>query len=75
MRRSQWLGLIVPGVLLLSAFGRRNRFRVPAAAALAAGTISAVVTAVLSHRRRSAQDAVIDERLEQTFPASDPAPV
>jgi hypothetical protein len=29
-----WLGLIVPAALLLSMFGRRNRFSVPAAAAL-----------------------------------------
>ena len=70
-----WLGLIVPAALLLSVFGRRNRFSVPAAAALAAGTITAVVTAVLSNRRRCAREAVIDDRIEQSFPASDPASV
>jgi hypothetical protein len=75
MQSVQWLGLIVPGVLLLAAFGRRNRFSVPAAAALATGTIAAVVTAVLSNRRRCAQEAVLDERIEQSFPASDPASV
>jgi hypothetical protein len=71
----QLLGLIVPAALLLSAFGRRNRFSVPAAAALAAGTITAVVTAVLSNRRRCAREAAIDDRIEQSFPASDPASV
>jgi hypothetical protein len=75
MQPSQLLGFIVPGVLLLAAFGRRNRFRVPAAAALAVGTISAVVTAVVSQRRRCAQEAAIDDRIEQSFPASDPASV
>jgi len=69
------LGLIVPGVLLLSAFGRRNRFSGPAAAALAAGAITAIVTTVISNRRRCAREAVIDERIEQSFPASDPAGV
>jgi len=70
-----WLGLIVPAALLLSAFGRRNRFSLPAAAAFAVGTIAAVVTAVLSNRRRCAREAVIDDRIEQSFPASDPASV
>ena len=70
-----WLGLIVPAALLLSMFGRRNRFSVPAAAALTAGSIAAVVTAVLSQRRRCASEAAIDDRIEQSFPASDPAPV
>ena len=69
------LGLIVPAALLLSAFGRRNRFSAPAAAALVGGTIAAVVTAVLSNRRRCAREAVIDDRIEQSFPASDPASV
>ena len=75
MQPLPWLGLIVPAALLLSAFGRRNRFSVPVAAALAAGTITAVVTAVLSNRRRCAREAVIDDRIEQSFPASDPASV
>ena len=75
MQPLEWLGLIVPGLLLLSAFGRRNRFRVPVVAALATGAITAVATAVISNRRRSAREAVIDERIEQSFPASDPASV
>ena len=45
------------------------------AAALAVGTISAVVTAVVSQRRRCAQEAAIDDRIEQSFLASDPASV
>jgi hypothetical protein len=67
------LGLLVPAALLLSVFGRRNRFSVPAAAALAGGAIAAIVTAVLSNRRRCAREAAIDDRIEQSFPASDPA--
>ena len=75
MQPLEWLGVIIPGLLLLSAFGRRNRFRVPVVAALATGAITAVATAVISNRRRSAREAVIDERIEQSFPASDPASV
>jgi hypothetical protein len=67
------LGLMASAALLLSAFGRRHRFSVPAAAALAAGAISAVVTAVVSNRRRCASEAALDDRIEQSFPASDPA--
>ena len=75
MQPLEWLGLIVPGLLLLSALGRRNRFRVPVAAALATGAITAVATAVISSRRRCARETVIDDRIEQSFPASDPASV
>jgi hypothetical protein len=75
MRSLQLLGLIVPAALLLSAFGRRNRFTIPATAALAGGGIAAIVTAVLSNRRRCAREAAIDDRIEQSFPASDPAPI
>jgi hypothetical protein len=75
MEPLEWMGLIVPGLLLLSAFGRRNRFRVPVVAALVTGAITAVATAVISNRRRCAREAVIDERIEQSFPASDPASV
>ena len=75
MQPLQLLGLIVPAALMLSAFGRRNRFTVPATAALAAGAISAVVTAVVSNRRRCAREAAIDDRIEQSFPASDPASI
>ena len=72
MQPLPWLSLIVPAALLLSAFGRRNRFRVPVVAAIATGAITAVATAVISNRRRRAREAVIDERIEQSFPASDP---
>ena len=75
MQPLEWLGMIIPGLLLLSAFGRRNRFRVPVVAALATGALTAVVTAVLSNRRRCAREAAIDDRIEQSFPASDPASV
>jgi hypothetical protein len=69
------LGLIVPAALLLSVFGRRKRYSVPAMAALATGAITAVITAIVSDRRRCAREAAIDERIEQSFPASDPASV
>lgn len=69
------LGLIVPAALLLSVFGRRKRYGVPAMAALATGAITAVITAIVSDRRRCAREAAIDERIEQSFPASDPASV
>jgi hypothetical protein len=67
------LGLVVPAALLLSTFGRRKRFGVPAAVALASGAMAAVAMAVLSNSRRCAREAAIDERIEQSFPASDPA--
>ena len=66
------LGLIVPGVLLLAALRPRGRFAVPAAAALAAGSMAALATMIVGRRRRSAREAVIDARIEQSFPASDP---
>ena len=69
------LGLIVPAALLLSVFGRRKRYSVPAMAALATGAITAVITAIVSDRRRCAREAAIDERIEQSYPASDPASV
>jgi hypothetical protein len=73
MQPMSMLGLIASAALLLSVFGKRHRFSVPAAAALATGAISAVVTAVVSNRRRCAREAAIDDRIEQSFPASDPA--
>lgn len=75
MQPLQLLGLIVPAALLLSVFGRRNRFSIPAAAVLATGAITAVVTAMVSNRRRCAREAAIDDRIEQSFPASDPASI
>ena len=71
----QLLGLVVPAALLLSAFGRRHRFSVPAAAALAGGAIAAILTGMVSNRRRCAREAAIDDRIEQSFPASDPASI
>jgi hypothetical protein len=69
----QALGLIVSGVLLLAASRRRGRFVIPAAAALAGGSLAALASAILSNRRRAAREAIIDERIRQSFPASDPA--
>jgi hypothetical protein len=69
------LGLIVSGVLLLAASRRRGRYVIPAAAALATGSLAALVTALIARRRRGAREARIDERIEQSFPASDPAGV
>jgi hypothetical protein len=67
----QLLGLIVAGVLLLLASKRRGRYVTPAAASLATGSLAALATAIISRRRHAAREAVIDERVEQSFPASD----
>jgi hypothetical protein len=67
----QLLGLFSSGVLLLAASKRRGRFVIPAAAALASGSIAALA-AIVARRRRCAREAKIDERIEQSFPASDP---
>ena len=69
------LALIVSGLLLLAASKRRGRYVVPAAAALASGSLAALASAIISRRRRAAREARIDERIEQSFPASDPAAV
>jgi drug/metabolite transporter (DMT)-like permease len=74
-QKMQALGLLVSGVLLLVASRRRGRYVVPAAAALATGSLAALATALLANRRRGAREARIDERIEQSFPASDPAGV
>lgn len=66
------LSLVVPSVLLLAAFRRHGRFAVPAAAALATGSLAALATAIIGQRRRRAHEAAIDDRIEQSFPASDP---
>jgi hypothetical protein len=68
----QLLGLVTSGVLLLAASRRRGRFVIPAAAALATGSIAALATIIVARRRRTAREARIDERIEQSFPASDP---
>jgi hypothetical protein len=67
----QLLGLIVSGVLLLLASKRRGRYVIPAAASLATGSLAALATAIISRRRHAAREAVIDERVRQSFPASD----
>ena len=69
------LGLIVSGILLLAASKRRGRYVIPAAAALATGSLAALASALIARRRRSVREAQIDERIEQSFPASDPASV
>jgi hypothetical protein len=69
-----WLGWLLPSALLVAASRQRGRFAVPAATALVTGSLAAAA-AVIVHRRRCAREAQIDERLEQTFPASDPASV
>jgi hypothetical protein len=71
----QLLGLIVSGVLLLLASKRRGRYVVPAAASLATGSLAALAVAIASRRRHAARDAVIDEQVMQSFPASDAPPV
>jgi hypothetical protein len=69
------LGLIVSGILLLLASKRRGRYVIPAAASLASGSLAALATLVISRRRHAARDAAIDERVKQSFPASDAPPV
>ena len=69
------LGLIASGVLLLAASKRRGRFVIPAAASLASGSLAALASLIIARRRHSAREAVIDERIEQSFPASDASPV
>lgn len=69
----QALGLLVSGLVLLMASRRRGRYVIPATAALATGSLAALATAIIGRRRRSANEARIDERIEQSFPASDPA--
>jgi hypothetical protein len=69
------LGLIVSGVLLLLAGRRRGRYVVPAAASLATGSLAALAVAIASRRRYAAREAAIDERIMQSFPASDAPPV
>jgi len=68
----QLLGLLVPGALLLAACRRGGRFALPAAVGLATGSIAALASAIVSSRRQRVREDVIDERLEDTFPASDP---
>jgi hypothetical protein len=71
----QALGLIVSGLLLLAASKRRGRYVIPAATALATGSLAALASAIITRRRRSAREARIDEQIEQSFPASDPVGV
>ena len=69
------LGLIASGALVVAAARRRGRFVTPVVASLATGGLAALATALIARRRHHARDAVIDERIEQTFPASDPPSV
>ena len=65
------LEFVLPGALLWTAC-RRSRLAVPAAAALVGGSLAALISAIVNHRRHSAREAVIDAQIEQSFPASDP---
>jgi hypothetical protein len=69
------LCLIVSGVVLLLASRRRGRYVVPAAASLATGSLAALATNIIARRRYAAREAAIDERIRQSFPASDAPPV
>jgi hypothetical protein len=69
----QLLGLVVSGVLLLAASRRRGRYVMPATAALVTGSLAALANYIICHRRRCADEARLDEQIEQSFPASDPA--
>ena len=70
MQHLEWLGLIVPGLLLLSAFGRRNRFRVPVVAALATGAITAVATAVISSPPSTPTSPQVESRIAPAQPCT-----
>jgi hypothetical protein len=67
----QLLGLLVSGLVLLLASKRRGRYVVPAAASLAAGSLAALATNIVSRRRHAVREAFIDEQVRQSFPASD----
>jgi hypothetical protein len=67
-------GLIASVALVMAAARRRGRYVTPAAASLVMGGLAALATALVSKRRHHVRDAVIDERIRQTFPASDPPP-
>jgi hypothetical protein len=75
IEKVQLLGLIASGVLLLVASKRRGRYVVPAAASLATGSLAALAAVIVSRRRHAAREALIDERVRQSFPASDAPPV
>jgi hypothetical protein len=68
----QLWGLLGSSLLLLVLSKRRGRFAVPAAVSLATGSLAALAAAIVGRRRHRAREAVIDERIEQSFPASDP---
>jgi hypothetical protein len=67
----QLLGLIVSGVVLLTAGRRRGRYVVPAAASLATGSLAALASTIIARRRHHAREKALDDRLKQSFPASD----
>jgi hypothetical protein len=69
---AQLLGLLVSTLALLAVSKRQGRFVVPAAVSLATGSLVALAATIVARRRHCAREAVIDERIEQSFPASDP---
>jgi hypothetical protein len=69
---AQLLCLLGSSLLLLALVKRRGRFAVPAAVSLATGSLAALAATIVGRRRHCAREAVIDERIEQSFPASDP---
>jgi len=72
---AQLAALLVSSLVLLAISRKGGRFAVPAAVSLATGTLAAVAAAIVARRRHCAQEAVLDERIEQSFPASDPLPL
>jgi hypothetical protein len=72
---AQLVGLLVSSLVLLAISKKRGRFVVPAAVSLATGSLAAMAATMVARRRHCAREAVIDERIEQSFPASDPPPV
>jgi hypothetical protein len=71
----QLWGLLASSLLLLAVSRRRGRFVVPAVLSLATGSLAALAATIVARRRHCAEEAVIDERIEQSFPASDPPAV
>jgi hypothetical protein len=72
---AQLVGLLVSSLVLIAISKRRGRFAVPAAVSLATGSLAALAATIVARRRHCAREAVIDERIEQSFPASDPPAV
>jgi hypothetical protein len=68
----QLVGLLLSSLVLMAISRRRGRFAVPAAVSLATGSLAALAATIVARRRHCVREAVIDERIEQSFPASDP---